>query len=241
MATFNVKSKHSPKTHNIEGHAAYRYNDKVELLTRVATCMVGEPAFYGNTTDGTLQLATSVAERDPAFVAKLAVYARNTLMMRSVSHMLVCVVAASRAAQGTGLVRACARGVVRRGDDVTNVLAAWRALYPGRQFPNGMVKGLRDAMEQFSSYDVAKYRELGKAVSMRDALRIVHPKPKDPEVAAAFDACVAGTLARPVSWETELSAPAILPKRGTICWPPARFLPWRWCAICATSSRQAPI
>ena len=206
MATFNTKSNHSPKTTNIEGHAAYRYTDKVELLTRVATCMVSEPKFYGDTTDATFQLARRIVERDLAFVAKLAVYARNTLMMRSVSHLLLCVVVASAAAQGTGLVRACARGVVRRGDDVTNVLAAWRTLYPDRQFPNGMVKGLRDAMNQFSAYDVAKYRELGKAVSMRDALRIVHPKAKDAETAAAFDACVAGTLKRPASWETELSA-----------------------------------
>lgn len=205
MTTFNTKSNRF-KTTNMEGHAAYAYTDKIELLTRVAACMVNEPKFYGDTTDTVFQLASRIAEREPDFVSKLAVYARNVLMMRSVSHMLVCVVAASDAAQGTGLVRSAARGVVRRGDDVTNVLAAWRALFPRKQFPNGMVKGLRDAMERFSAYDVAKYREIGKTISMRDALRIVHPRPKDIETAAAFDACVAGTLPRPISWETELSA-----------------------------------
>ncbi len=206
MASFNTHTTHSPKTQNISGHAAYRYPERAELLTRVAACMVGEPKFYGDTTDATFELATKLAEEDPAFVAKLAVYARNALMMRSVSHMLASVVAASDAAQGTGIVRAMTRALVRRGDDVTNIIAAWRAFHPNCMVPNGMVKGLRDAVEGFTPYDVAKYRELGKAVTMRDALRIVHPRAKTPELADAFDRCVRGTLERPASWETELAS-----------------------------------
>lgn len=206
MASFNTNTTHSPKTRNISGHAAYRYPEKTELLTRVAACMVGERKFYGDTTDATFELATKLAEKDPTFVAKLAVYARNTLMMRSVSHMLASVVAASDAAQGTGIVRAMTRALVRRGDDVTNLIAAWRSFHPDRMVPNGMIKGLRDAMENFTPYDVAKYRELGKAVTMRDALRIVHPRAKTPALADSFDRCVKGTLARPTSWETELAS-----------------------------------
>ena len=81
--------------------------------------MVGEPKFYGDTTPQVMELAREVCERDPEFVAKLAVYARRTLMLRSVSHMLACIVASSDAAQGTGLTRKCARGVVRRGAEAT--------------------------------------------------------------------------------------------------------------------------
>ena len=205
MATYNTKTKHSPKTENASGHVAYKLPDaKTELTLAVASCMVGEPKFYGDTTPQVMELAREVCERDPEFVAKLAVYARRTLMLRSVSHMLACIVASSDAAQGTGLTRKCARGVVRRGDDVTAVLAAWRALEgEDKMFPNGMFKGLRDAVEVMGAYDLAKYRALGKAVSMRDALRVTHPAKGDH---GAFGSIVDGTAKMPETWESRLSA-----------------------------------
>ena len=204
MATYNTKTKHSPKTENASGHAAYKLPDaKTELTLAVASCMVGEPKFYGDTTPQVMELAREVCERDPEFVAKLAVYARRTLMLRSVSHMLACIVASSDAAQGTGLTRKCARGVVRRGDDATALLAAWRQLEgDDKMFPNGLWKGVRDAMEVMGGYDVAKYRGAGRSVTMRDALRIAHPAKGDH---AAFGACVDGTLKMPDTWESRLS------------------------------------
>lgn len=41
---------------------------------------------------------------------------------------------------------------------------------------------------------------------LRDALFLVHPKPRDEAQQAVFDHLVAGTLPVPYTWETELSA-----------------------------------
>ncbi|MFK5219955.1 hypothetical protein, partial [Lactococcus cremoris] len=52
---------------------------------------------------------------------------------------------------------------------------------------------------------LAKYNRDG-AVRLRDALFLVHPKPRDESQQAVFDQLVAGTLPTPYTWETEMSA-----------------------------------
>lgn len=205
MATYNKTAKRANRTINTQGHAAHAYDKKTELVTRVATCLVNEPKAYGDTTDEIVALAHEVAEADPGFVARLAVYARRELMMRTVSHLLVCVLAESDAVRGTGYLRAAARGVVRRGDDVTGVLACWKTRHPESMTPpDGIRKGLRDAMESFGAEDATRYLGRTDSFKMRDALRVLHPSVTDPKLREAFDAVVKQTARRPETWETEL-------------------------------------
>lgn len=201
MATFNATKKpENSMTVNHESTPAFQLNDKLHLMTAVGACFVAEPKFYGDTTPEIVLVARRVAETDPTFIAKLAVYARRELMMRSVSQLLVCVLADTEAAKGTGLVRAAARGIIRRGDDAPALIAAWRALHPDTVVPNGMRRGIADALEQMTPYDIAKYQLRGHSVTMRDALRIARPVTGDPELARAFARCVARTLPVPESY-----------------------------------------
>lgn len=210
MASHNTTTRGAMRTTNRSGHAAYRLDDRVKLVIMALTTMLGEPKYYGDNTDELVRLAETIAKADPWFVARLAGWCRTVANLRSVSHMLVCVVAhAFKAPNGTnetGPARAAARWVAStRGDDGTEMLATYLSLY-GKPIPNSLRKGIRDSESRMSPFSVAKYQSSSKSVKMRDNLRITHPKPCSDELSEAFGACVDGSLAVPKGWETELSA-----------------------------------
>lgn len=185
-------------TVNNEGHVAYRMDERTNLVTKVLTSMFGEPKYYGNHTDELIRLAE---HEDMAFVARLAVYARREMHLRSVAHVLTAVVARF----GREHIRATVRGVVERADDVTEILAAYIGLY-GKPVPNGLKKALAEALNRFDEYSLAKYKGEQNALKMRDALRIVHPKPHNEVQNDLYRRLMAGELATPETWETQLSA-----------------------------------
>ena len=197
MATFNEKTT-GMKAVNLSGHPAYRLSARDDLLSKVLTSFVNEPKYYGDNTSKLVKLAKEYARIDGLFVAKLAVYTRTVMNMRSSSHALCAVLA--HEVKGETFVRAAVRDCVVRGDDVTAILAAYFALYPGASLPNSMRRGLRDALDAMSDYNLAKYRMLGHKVTMADAVKLCHPHRRE-----ATRACVAGELTRFPSWETELS------------------------------------
>lgn len=185
-------------TVNNEGHAAYAMDDRSNLVTKVLTCMFGEPKYYGNHTQELIRLAE---KEDMAFVARLAVYARKEMHLRSVAHVLTAVVARF----GREYIRATVRGVVERADDITEILAAYISMY-GKPVPNGLKKALGEAFNRFDEYSLAKYKGEQNALKMRDAVRIVHPKPETDAQSDLYRRLLANELATPVTWETMLSA-----------------------------------
>lgn len=201
MATFNAKN--TSKTTNLSGHAAYITPKHEQLAIMAMTSFVNEPKYYGDTTDNLIDLATEMCQSDPDFVLSLAVYVRTVANMRSSSHLLAAI--ACRHIKNNQKVRKMVRACVVRGDDVTNILATYKALY-GDVRSNAMIRGLKDALSKFSAYDLAKYQSKSRDVSMRDALRLCHPKYSNETVRKAVEQLLNGELAFPTSWETELSA-----------------------------------
>ena len=198
MATFNLRAL-VQSTVNRCGHPAFALSTRDRLMSQVLTNFVNEPKYYGDTTSEMVELAREVAATDGLFVAKLAVYARTVMNMRSASHVL-CVVLVHEV-KGEPFVRRAVRRCVVRGDDVTEMLAAYFALFPGEPLPNSLRRGLRDAMNAFGDYAFAKYRMLGRSVTMADAVKLCHPRRRE-----ATRACIAGELGHVEGWETELSA-----------------------------------
>ena len=168
-------------------------------MSQVLTSFVNEPKYYGDNTPELLALAAKMARFDGLFVAKLAVYARTVMNMRSSSHALCAVLA--HEVKGAEYVRPAVTRCVVRGDDVTEMLAAYYALYPYEALPNSLRRGLRDALDRMDDYAFAKYRMEDRSVTMADAVKLCHPRRR--EVTRAL---LAGELKRPTSWETELSA-----------------------------------
>ena len=204
MATLNTSAKGRMRTTNRSGHAAYRTDDKTKLTTMALTTMLGEPKFYGDNTDELISLAESLCEGGQGeFVAKLAVWARTEGKLRSVSHALASVVA--HGCGGESFIRPMARMIASmRGDDGTEMLATYKALY-GKPFNHALMRGIADALGSARPFDIAKYQSASRDFKMRDTLRVTHPKASG-ETSEAMGECVAGTLGMPKGWETELSA-----------------------------------
>ena len=143
------------------------------------------------------------------FVARLAVYARNEMYMRSVP--LVLAVELAKLNTGNSTVSKTVSGVVKRADEITELLAYYQ-LANGRKgvkklnkLSKQVQKGLSVAFNRFDEYQFAKYNR-DTEIKLRDALFLVHPKAKDEAQQNVFDKIANDALAVPYTWETELSA-----------------------------------
>ncbi len=234
MAKINRKARRfglfsrSDRTVNYEGGVAFAMTPKMELYTRVATALVGEPKFYEPNAEGDrpmLQLIGAVSKEDPEFILKLAVHCRRDLHLRTVPVVLL--VEACRY-ESKRFVRRYAPHIVQRPDELTEAIAYWKRLFGdiGDQAQKGMLsnplkRGLADAFENFDAYQLAKYDRDGE-VKLKDVLKIVHPKPKTPERSEIYRLLRERELPVPETWETYISVHGstkenwqrILPKMG---------------------------
>jgi hypothetical protein len=107
--------------------------------------------------------------------------------------------------------------VVRRADEITELLAIWQFV-AGREnlkkMPNALKKGIADAMvaldngkPRFTEYHYRKYNRQGKtSVTFLDALRLTHPRPKVEAQSRAFQMIKDNNLPVIDTWETKISA-----------------------------------
>ena len=219
MGKFNPKKTISnrltmekTRTVNYEGAEAFLMTPKAELYGRVVTCLL-EPKFYDNdssdTKEAIVSLVKQMEEIDPEFVLKLASYARNEMYLRSVPMMLL--VEACKYPKMKTYVRKYAPYIIRRVDEITEVLAYYIKQHGhiGDEESSGMLcnalkKGIADSFHNFDEYGFAKYNRKG-VVSLKDALRITHPKPNNKEESDLFKRIIEDNLRTPDTWETHIS------------------------------------
>lgn len=205
MAKFAQTRQGINRTRTYEGAPATFITDfREDLVRRVLTTFVNEPKFYGNLADQTKELVNllqKTIEKDPVFVAKLALYARNELYMRSIAHMIVGELARSSA--GKPYVKEVLYGIANRPDDLIEVLAYYLTTY-GKPIPNSLKKGLANAFTKFNEYQLQKYNRK-KDVQLKDILCLTHPKPVTLEQANMWKRLLENNLNTPYTWETELS------------------------------------
>lgn len=207
MSKFNTKTENATKTLNHEGEVAFKLSPELELYSTVVTSILSDK-FYEGTQDTLTRIKTLMSKVTPEFVAKLAVYAREKMYLRSLP--LVLSVELAKIHQGDTLVSRMVNRVIQRADEITELLAYY-ALANGRtdikklgKLSKQIQKGLASSFNRFNEYNFAKYDREG-AVKLRDALFIVHPKAKDDAQQKLFDKIVKETLETPYTWEVELS------------------------------------
>lgn len=204
MAKFNSSKKEANLTLNNEGQVAFKLKDKEKLASMVLTSLFNENKFYGDNSKELATLAKKlIAEGQGRFVANLAVFARNEMNLRSVSHVLCALLANDE--KGKEFVKYAVLGVCRRADDITEILSYYINTF-GKPIPNSLKKALAQAMNNFDEYQFGKYNNSSKELSFKDVLRLTHAKAKDEEHNEIFKKIVADSLATPYTWETELSA-----------------------------------
>jgi hypothetical protein len=205
---FNFSTKRKTETSNYEGAKAYALTSQAELYTTVVTSSLNDK-FYEKATDRINRLRELIEKNDPEFVAKLAVYAREKMHLRSIP--LVIAVELAKAKTGSSIVGKAVTKIVLRADEITELLAYYQLANERKdtkklnKLSKQLQKGLSHAFNKFDEYQFAKY-DRQTEVKLKDALFLVHPKAKDESQQALFNKIAAGSLNVPYTWETELSA-----------------------------------
>ena len=173
---FNSLSRNSAPTVTHEGAAAFMLTPEVELYAAVATAALGDQ-FYETADTRLVRLRELVAKNNPVLVAQLAVYARESLYLRTVP-LVLCVELAHLHRGDDFLSRLVAR-VMQRPDEITELLA-YHVRANGRggtkifnRVSKQLQKGLALSFNRFDGYQLAKYNR-DRAVRLRDALFLVH-------------------------------------------------------------------
>jgi len=204
---FNLKLGKANQVKNFESETAFVLTPQLELYTAVVTASLNDQ-FYETANDRMDRLRELIAKNDPSYVARLAVYAREQMYLRSVP--LVLAVELAKLQSGNAIVGRLVNRVVQRADEITEILAYY-ALANERKdvkklnkLSKQLQKGLGEAFNKFDEYQFAKYNR-DATVKLKDALFLVHPKAKDAEQQNLFNKIVNDELQLPYTWEVALS------------------------------------
>jgi len=192
---------------NHENEQAFVLTPAVELYTAVVTTGLSNQ-FYETANNKLERIKQLIVLNNPAFVAKLAIYTREQLNMRSMPLALT--VELAKLQSGDSTVSKLTKRVVQRADEITELLAYY-TLANNRtnakqlnKLSKQLQKGLADAFNKFDEYQFAKYNR-DAAIKLKDALFLVHPKAKDEAQQALFNKIAKDELQTPYTWEVELS------------------------------------
>ncbi|WP_027382161.1 TROVE domain-containing protein [Epilithonimonas caeni] len=205
---FNFLRKSNRVVTNYEGAEAYTMTPAEELYSAVVTTGLSN-ATYEKGNDRLARIQSLIQKNDPDFVAKLAVYARKDMYLRSIPLVLTTELA--KQASGTDLVSKTIDGVIQRADEITELLAYYQLANERTEtkklnrLSKQIQKGLVKSFNKFDEYQFAKYNRKAE-VTLKDALFLVHPKAKDENQQAIFNKIINDSLETPYTWEVELSA-----------------------------------
>ncbi|MGX7666531.1 TROVE domain-containing protein [Flavobacterium pedocola] len=204
---FNYFKREKNVVTNYEGAKAYSMSPEMELYSAVVTSGLNDVT-YEKGSDRLKRIQKLIQKCDPEFTAKLAVYVRNEMYMRSVPMVLT--VELAKINSGNDLVNKTVQKVIQRADEITELLAYYQMANNRNEtkklnrLSKQLQKGLAVSFNRFDEYQFAKYNRQGE-VKLRDALFLVHPKAKDEAQQLIFNKIADNNLAIPYTWETELS------------------------------------
>ncbi|MCS6796183.1 MAG: TROVE domain-containing protein [Raineya sp.] len=204
---FNTTTKGKNTILNYEGEKAYTLSPALELYTAVVTASLSDQ-FYEKADSKIERIRNLIAQNNPEFVAKLAIYTRKQMYLRSVP--LVLAVELAKIHSGDNLVSRMIAQIIERADEITELLAYYQIANQRtgtkklNKLSKQVQKGIALAFNKFDEYQFAKYNR-DTEIKLRDALFLAHPKAKDESQQAIFNKIINGELATPYTWEVELS------------------------------------
>jgi len=182
MSKFNKKSEGvKPTEINEMGAAAFKLNDKEELVSTVMTTFLHD-SYYEKEREIVNRIIDKLDKVDPLFAAKLAIYARNDGNMRSVTHLIAAYIV--RRAAGAEWAKRFYNKIVIRPDDMSEILSCYGNLNKMeltnkslRKIPNSIKKGFKTALERLDAYQIDKYKMNSRQVKLIDLVNLLHPSP----------------------------------------------------------------
>lgn len=207
MSKYNSVQSSSTKTVNNAGGVAFKQSNKFAIASFLFTSFLTD-TYYKKESQETARLMDLFnSEKDKEFIAKAAVFTRNEYGMRSVSHLAAALLA--KDLSGNPIARAFYKRIVRRPDDMMEILGAYANLnghdlkHIGK-LPNAMKRGFADAIGNMDAYQLAKYKKGTAAISMVDVVNLVRPKATEKN-GNALKALIEGTLKNEKTWEAKQS------------------------------------
>jgi len=207
---FSQASKDKNTTINYEDEIAYKLSSEFGLYSAVCTASL-QPKFYvPRAEDEISRIRDLIKKVCPEFVAKLAVYAREKMYLRSVP--LVLLVELAKVHSGDSLVSKAVERVIQRPDELYEILAYYSLANNKAEttdklnkLSKQLQKGIAKAFLKFDGYQFAKYNRRNLEIKLKDVMFLVHPKPKTKEQEKLFKKIANDALETPYTWETQLS------------------------------------
>lgn len=166
---------------NAEGAPAYRYDDAHKLAQMAVTGTFGD-LFYQDAQAELVQVVELAERVDPGFLARAAIYARRTGYMKDMPAVLLAVLAR----RDPALFRAAFGRVVDNGRMLRTFVQVVRSGQTGRKSlgsaPKAMVQDWLNSASDWAMLNA----NIGNDPSLKDVLRMVHPKPADAGRQALF-------------------------------------------------------
>jgi 60 kDa SS-A/Ro ribonucleoprotein len=201
MARTNITKAKTAPIYTYEGGRATKISIERQLERSVLSTMLFEGQFYEDGVEIATRIADLTTKAKPEFVAELALKARSEGNLRHVPLHLVNALIKAKYARVDELIA----DVIQRPDEMAELVAMYWA---GKKKPLAakLKKGLAKAFVKFDAYQVAKYRGLDNAITLRDIMFLVHPTPIDKAMVKVYKQLADNTLAAPKTWEKRASA-----------------------------------
>src|SRR3990167_5513877 len=162
--------------HTYEGAEASILTPEQELTRSVLANLLWENTFYEQGEENAARIQRLVGTVDTGIVSDLAVRARNEWKLRHVPLWLLCSLAYKTVGDKRQLTAEALAAVIERPDEITEFLAMyWK---DGKHPLASQIKlGLAQAFRKFDGFQLTRYRAEDKAIALRDAMFLSHPKP----------------------------------------------------------------
>jgi len=181
MSRFAKKVEGTPRVINHMGAPAFAHKPEVELISILMNSMVQE-TYYVSTKETLDRVKELVKLVDPLTAAKIVIYGRTEMGMRSISHVVA--VELAKYISGKHWAKDFYYALAKRPDDMMETLAYyWSVNGKGASLPNAMHNGFKKVIEELDAYSLAKYKMSGKDVNLIDVIKLMRPS-QNPSIAS---------------------------------------------------------
>jgi len=215
MSSLN-KSKRitTRRTTTYEGGAAKSFTPTQELERAVMSCFLWEDSFYEsgeNIADRIINLVQKI--QSIREITNIGIKAKDSGIRHAPLLIAVALVKKYRGMEYSNqeankpLIRQYIYDVIRRADELSEMLALWKKVNGDnlKPIPRILKEGVALAFGKFNAYQFAKYKGNAKEISLRDVMFLTHPTPSEDRT-MLYRQIANNKLKSPDTWEVSLSA-----------------------------------
>ncbi len=183
---------------NHAGGESYRRSLKEQILQVLSTNTLNDTYYVKKEqlAQETIAVLIEAREKDPRYLAQAIVWARQCSLMKTVPVLGLAILSGKRGLDPILFLSAFQKTILTPDDLRTFVFCIKNGQISGRQGLGGIVRhAVREWIGSVSEYHAIKYGSVrSKDVTLRDIVRMVHPKPSSDALSERFGWLVNGSL-----------------------------------------------